>query len=242
MNNEKISGFKLSLYIIGGIILVSFVITIVTFNMQPKNNTTNNKDEDNTNINEKNKTGYDYDSVEEYKKAAEGWGQKVQIIDTIDEEAIKIDTLDETKNFANYLASGLRSSVLDANLDDDDNLFGIIYLIISSKKADTIECINDKIINQAFYNLFNKKNVKIQSSMASVPDYYCQVPCGGDGPYTLKSEEVDNQADNSITYKYIYECDDDYFGIHQYTLYIGFVKNTKDNLYKVVRFDKVNNY
>ena len=207
MNNEKISGFKLSLYIIGGIILVSFVITIVTFNMQPKNNTTNNKDEDNTNINEKNKTGYDYDSVEEYKKAAEGWGQKVQIIDTIDEEAIKIDTLDETKNFAN-----------------------------------TIECINDKIINQAFYNLFNKKNVKIQSSMASVPDYYCQVPCGGDGPYTLKSEEVDNQADNSITYKYIYECDDDYFGIHQYTLYIGFVKNTKDNLYKVVRFDKVNNY
>lgn len=242
MNNEKISGFKLSLYIIGGIILVSLFITIVTFNMQPKNNTTNNNGEDDTNINEKNKTGYDYDSVEEYKKAAEGWGQKVQIIDTIDEEAIKIDTLDEAKNLANYLASGLRSSVLDASLDDD-NLFEIIYFIISSKEPDTIECINDKIVNQAVYNLFDKKNVKIQSSMASVPDYYCKVPGGGDGPYTLKSEEVDNQTDNSITYKYIFEGDDgDGTGLHQYTKYVKFVKNTKDNLYKVVRFDRVYNY
>lgn len=239
MNNEKISGFKLSLYIIGGIILVSLVITIVTFNMQPKNNTTNNNGEDDTNINEKNKTGYDYDSVEEYKKAAEGWGQKVQIIDTIDEEAIKIDTLEETKNFADLLAIGN----FYANLDDDDKLFGIIYFIIASKDVDTIGCINDKIVNQAFYNLFNKKNVKIESSIDNVPNYYCSVFGGNGWGYPLKSEEVDNQTDNSITYKYIFEGDDgDGTGLHQYTKYVKFVKNTKDNLYKVVRFDRVYNY
>lgn len=236
-NNKKSSWLKLSLYIIGGVILVSLAITLITLNIDSKEDNTNGDDD--TNINEKNEAEYDYNSIEELKEAAEGWGQKVQVIDTVYEETIKIDTLVEAKNFADLLAKGNFSASLD-----DDNLFELIYFIIhTSNDVDTIECINDKIINQALYNLFDKKNVKIQSSMASVPNYYCSVFGGNGWGYPLKSEEVDNQTDNSITYKYIFEGDDgDGAGLHQYTKYIEFVKNTKDNLYKVVRFDKVDNY
>lgn len=177
LENEKISGLKLSSYIIGGIVIISFVITMISLNIKSKdeNNSNNSNLQQNESVENTNPSKFDRTIIKLSEET-----ETSNIDDNLKIEFTR-DPMQEAIYSANIILNGnnINSSLFDGNVwaEDYTGIFNVYdvdnyYVLVSSVAK---QCDGDYVLiidkNGNTIKTYTDVDFSIEKTVISIVDY-----------------------------------------------------------------------